>query len=147
MREGSRDGLTLNNNETKAKTRPNHHRRAIPMGARSKRNQGGNPRKGRGWKVNKHTPGPWIARNLSKGIWTVEAGSPHVHGKIQEVCRIAGPWNPENYRRNARLIASAPELLEALGALLTLVEDEGVNLRTNAYKNAQKAIAKARGES
>ena len=109
--------------------------------------------------MNKHTPGPWIARNLSKGIWTVEAGSPHVHGKIQEVCRIAGPWNPENYRRNARLIASAPELLEALEALLVdAVEIQ--SLRQSIYQRngtpftpsakidqARSAIAKAKGEA
>jgi len=123
------------------------------MGTRSKRNQGGNPLKRRGCEVNKHTPGPWMARNLSKGIWTVEAGSPHVHGKIQEVCRIAGPWNPENYRRNARLIASAPELLEALENALNVLAGiatgdlEAVKRDSPAIAQARAAIKKAKGEA
>lgn len=115
------------------------------MGGQKRRRAGGNPRKGRGWEVNKHTPGPWIARNLSKGIWAVEAASPHVPGKTQEVCRIAGPWNPENYRRNARLIAAAPELLNMLQRMLDESSSGSVCLCT--MEHAENALKKARGEA
>ncbi len=47
--------------------------------------------------------------------------------------------------RRRRAQSCGPDLLEALEELLTLVEDEGVNLRTNAYVNAQKAVAKVKG--
>lgn len=95
--------------------------------------------------MNKHTPGPWIARNLSKGIWTVEAGSPHVHGKIQEVCRIAGPWNPENYRRNARLIASAPTMLSVLERVSEWLKQHGTPENQGIACDVFQAIDAAKG--
>jgi len=49
-------------------------------------------------------------------------------------------------REHARLIASAPELVEALRACLALLEDDGTQGgRTWTIKSARAALAKAEG--
>ena len=63
----------------------------------------------------KHTPGPW---RLNKNY---QIGIPHGDKEAGEAAWIdledaAGHFAPENLEANARLIASAPELLEALRA-------------------------------
>ena len=94
--------------------------------------------------TSKHTPGPWILK-FGKGI---------LHDYI-----IRGPngWPVacfEHYKQatkketkaNARLIAAAPELLEALERLMVecdLVSDNALE----AYTKARAAIAKATGET
>lgn len=74
-----------------------------------------------------HTPGPWIAKQdlssqFSRNHWTIEAASPHCAGRVQTICELNGPWNEGNYAANARLIASAPELLSALQIALATIE-------------------------
>lgn len=71
----------------------------------------------------KHTPGPWYTRtglrgeDISIGA-TRASGNPHWVGRAYNA-GILGPSDPES-EANARLIAAAPELLTALGRLLTL---------------------------
>jgi hypothetical protein len=97
--------------------------------------------------MSKHTPGPWhviegdewtsnIATDTpEQGIWTVaDANSRRAE-----------------FKANRYLIASAPELYEALEALLVMVPEQyGTTRRaedTNRLRNmALAALAKARGE-
>jgi hypothetical protein len=70
-----------------------------------------------------YTPGPWKAHNIGANYWTVEADSPHVKGKLQTVCDINGPWDAENYKANALLIAAAPAMFIALQEMLCMFKD------------------------
>ena len=66
-----------------------------------------------------------------------------IASKRGEVCFFNCHAN-DQYMGDARLIASAPELLEALQAVMAL-PDHAVDLRDEA-KRARAAIAKATGE-
>lgn len=85
----------------------------------------------------KHTPGPWRVENRlvratkHKQICEVPAYGV-VHGKVDEA--------------NARLIAAAPELLEALVNLLAVHECEG-GTKYHAGDIARAAISKATRET
>lgn len=98
----------------------------------------------------KHTSGPWTVGDLTEfGLEIVHAEPAtigwddfivaHVHTVIPNIERQA----------NAQLIATAPELLEALESLTKEVE---TSLACSQYHDrlvavAKTAIAKARGES
>ena len=62
--------------------------------------------------MNKHTPGPWVA-DWCVDEWRVE----DEHGRL-----VAGNIEDD---RDARLIAAAPELLEALSDLMDCSEYSG----------------------
>lgn len=89
--------------------------------------------------MSKHTPGPWRFSN-------------HPHdGNYMRIHCSSDPNEGDNLRgycgeANARLIAAAPELLEALTKLLDEVESDfsPSQLTRNA---ARAALAKATGES
>ena len=87
----------------------------------------------------KHTPGPWSYHNTPTPFIYVNAGG-------LPICQIYtstahGQSMGEQFA-NARLIAAAPELLEALQFVMTA---SGEQLST-ALEQAQAAIAKATGE-
>lgn len=99
----------------------------------------------------KHTPGPWtlladegmLGRPLP-GRWVVEAD-----GGVY-IC-LDPEWDEEYYWEsiaNARLIAAAPDMLDALKKLASI--DFGSNgwdnFAENAAREARAAIAKALGE-
>lgn len=92
----------------------------------------------------KHTPGPWSvhADPDNPGCCTIYPDHGHPIGDC------GAYFDPGN----ARLIAAAPDLLEALeelrGAVIDLDQDEegSVNLCEAAIRKARIAIAKARGE-
>ena len=94
----------------------------------------------------KFTPGPWfITGNMTRYIEARIGG-----GLIQEVA-ACGPTEADNgygeqQMANARLIAAAPELLEALEYMLE-TNESGDNAGDQARAQARAAIAKARGES
>ncbi|WP_434513806.1 hypothetical protein AB6Q56_14590 [Dechloromonas sp. ARDL1] len=79
----------------------------------------------------KHTPGPW------------EAISNVVHGPMKDGGYLIAecPANIGNRIEDARLIAAAPELLDALIA----ITDESVCLKSAIVEQARAAIAKATG--
>ncbi|HEX3941609.1 MAG TPA: hypothetical protein VHX11_09025 [Acidobacteriaceae bacterium] len=87
----------------------------------------------------KHTPGPWSRYNEERcsNIFLES----HCHGSV---CKIANNLHAE---ANARLIAAAPELLEALERLIARA---GENLRGgmmwSEITQAKAAIRKAKGE-
>ena len=99
-----------------------------------------------------YTPGPWAIEKDSKDIVKVRAYA------TVATCTTAGLWDskrtqvisPEECMANARLIAAAPELLEALEELYHLIDDAHDGDRVFTFELAQKAkaaIAKARGEA
>lgn len=94
----------------------------------------------------KHTPGPWHLSAAKDCIWHQD------HGRICTPPNHAQVWN---WEPNARLIAAAPELLEALEDLeqqgwfkhivsLCKKETSDSSLFDSVTK-ARAAIAKARG--
>lgn len=99
-----------------------------------------------------HTPGPWIIQDGD--IWDMlpsdEPGIPlfRMPGNRSWGRRLSG----DEYSANVMLAASAPDLLEALRAMVTLTEtdDEFNAPGTDAYTTlhvARAAIAKAEGRS
>lgn len=107
----------------------------------------------------RHTPGPWRAQR-NNAFWEIApaegAGVGDVPFRIGDVCASA-PDLPDGglQEANARLIAAAPELLEAL----TEIRDEIARapyvvrshfLETGAlviWERAWRAVAKAEGRS
>ena len=91
-----------------------------------------------------HTPGPWCVEHLpddGPSIHTDEAG---IARRIAGV--DMGGWRKTSRKEaeaNARLIAAAPELLEALRDLLSLHP----GTENKWTQQAQAAIAKAEGRS
>lgn len=105
----------------------------------------------------KHTPGPWVVRTIDQSLATVETQD----GEYI-ICTAAqlrwDDWKTEHAERkaNARLIAAAPELLEAAKLVLEWYEAEDNHSGTDFYQRMQMcrdsedairaAIAKATGE-
>lgn len=92
----------------------------------------------------KHTPGPFFTACPHSGTIYVEA---RLRGStIQEVAAVGPTETPEQQQANAKLFAAAPDLLEALAALMKVVADpdcsEGLALGA-ARAKATSAIAKA----
>jgi hypothetical protein len=107
----------------------------------------------------KHTPGPWVRRNIAsaRDIYIAEAndgGAPSVAIVPTRVSRLA-----DEEDANARLIAAAPDLLAALRrivasddahATLHAPDDDDIARMVEyaaAFDNARAAIAKATGEA
>jgi len=102
----------------------------------------------------KHTPGPWrVARFKSK---TLFENPYHIeHTKTKEILAKMGENKLmyKNCEANARLIASAPELLEALKDATRELQyhakdDTGFPRQTvlEIIKDAEKAIEKVEGK-
>lgn len=94
----------------------------------------------------KHTPGPWVVRTIDQSLATVETqDGRYIIGNAGQL--RADDWRTDHIERkaNARLIAAAPELLEALvDVMFRHVPFE--NKSAYAAK-ARAAIAKATGET
>ena len=101
-----------------------------------------------------HTPGPWRARRNSH-FWEVcpeRGGDEGIPFSVADVCS-SEPGDPDGglQEANARLIAAAPELLEALeDAMRSARHDfapgpEGEAKFREAYAEQVAAIAKAKG--
>lgn len=79
--------------------------------------------------TSKHTPGPWVAHETLV-LFPKNAGG----------FDIRNCPNPES---NARLIAAAPDLLDAIRAFV----DHGTCFSEDDMREARAAIAKATGET
>lgn len=92
-----------------------------------------------------HTPGPWSALPLNdEDDFDVMTASVLVHnGRGTFTAQALGHTSKEVVA-NARLIAAAPELMEALRAI---VEDRYVEKLGSLKLRARTAIAKAEGRS
>jgi hypothetical protein len=90
----------------------------------------------------KHTPGPWSAADVTNldqdgvGIFAKNQGGLSYYIAS---CRYMGTADPKPALANARLIAAAPDLLEALRCAVS--QDP-----SNWQDIARAAIAKATGE-
>lgn len=75
-----------------------------------------------------HTPGPWTVNNENCTFPGIEADASQqsivLWGLEDEDCGVRGR-TPEEIEANARLIAAAPDLLEALKAIQILSHEEG----------------------
>ena len=95
-----------------------------------------------------HTPGPWTVHAYNRELFMVDYFTP---GKCADGIDDIGNRTVETTEENRRLIAAAPELLEALENLIQysdfhtgeVCSDSGLG----AYIRAQAAIAKATGKA
>lgn len=104
--------------------------------------------------MEQHTPGPWAIKPMidedqvgifsgpgaSRGDW----GGGYAGGSPRYVAVADKRDTPAETLANARLIAAAPELLEALEALLSY-DNLGAYDRATVRQQARAAIAKATG--
>jgi len=112
---------------------------------------GGGIRGGEGMKKPNHTPGPWKA----DGYMVRQDGSSGSR-MIADICYTGPHHTPESeYPRscrivdeaNARLIAAAPEMLEALEAADQSLADDGYFTDDHARQIVLRAITKAKGKA
>lgn len=103
--------------------------------------------------MSKHTPGPWYMWDTD-GLIGVGKNYGDEADLLNAVSQSNRPLSED--RANMRLIAAAPDLLEALKGMVSLfpadVEDEGSGFGFNEnlkakYRASIKAIARAKGES
>ena len=92
----------------------------------------------------KHTPGPWVIERVDKQYYDSHTGQPSSTLSWMNIDSggrtVASAHSfTENMEANARLIAAAPEMLEALQEI-----ERGVST-LDAARIAAKAIAKATG--
>lgn len=90
--------------------------------------------------MSKHTPGPWVSiRYLDSRFY--ELGSNEFHARLA-FTHGAGDTD----EANMRLIAAAPDLLEALENLADYIDERAGDNECRPLENARAAIAKAKGE-
>ena len=89
----------------------------------------------------KHTPGPWEVHPTTLHPAVRSVGT--ANAAPRRIC-TAGSMNGSPVdEHNARLIAAAPELLEALQFVMTASGEQP----STAFEQARAAIAKATGET
>lgn len=102
---------------------------------------------------NKHTPGPWYYDWTTKinGViqgWSIGPADKPLDevDHIDPVLTISN--DADNAEANARLIAAAPELLEALIEMTCLMEQSNgvAHVKGGTLDKARQAIANARGQ-
>lgn len=95
----------------------------------------------------KGTPGPWIADKTSRAVGPVSHDDDQSYGILIPVAWVEFDQCVGIQASNQRLIAAAPELLEALQKMLSKAYKQNWN---DAYpeeiQSAQAAINKALGE-
>ena len=94
----------------------------------------------------KHTPGPWT-RGYGNHVYQGDRPDPVNLGRLVAVCepstRTKGDW--DQVWANAKLIAAAPELLEALEALVEYMILDGYNeVSHTRLPGADKHLARAK---
>ena len=89
--------------------------------------------------MSKHTPGPWKARYAPDRAPPVETWCIDWSEDHEEIAEIV------HGEANARLIAAAPELLEALKAIVDEQDARQGYASVQSYDAARAAIAKATG--
>lgn len=93
----------------------------------------------------KHTPGPW---SLAESKVFMYQTLIMANGNSAPIATLYGSLTDCENGRNARLIAAAPDLLEALHAIVSSLSDndeEGLIEHSEQIIAARAAIAKATG--
>ena len=91
----------------------------------------------------KHTPGPWSRNIKANGKYPIVFSGRNTH----VACALGhGVLNPEEIEANIDLIAAAPDLLQALMAVLNDAKRRRYKLADNITEFALNTIAQARGE-
>ena len=94
----------------------------------------------------KHTPGPWEYRKRKQGAGEIISTIRNANDRPTLICFMGHNCAPaENYLENARLIASAPELLEAARAILAMEHLMTTRKGWNEYRALEAAVLKAEG--
>lgn len=83
----------------------------------------------------KHTPGPWRVGDAGHAVFGPKDSGMYPNAPVTVVQKIVSP-------ANARLIAAAPELLEALEVAL-----KSCSGQDDFYYKTKALMAKSRGES
>ena len=94
--------------------------------------------------MSKHTKGPWHTGqgNGEGSIFADEGRMRFENGTVlYPICTMNTGWDEAEDAANARLVAAAPELLEALQNL----ENDDGRIPDHAWAMVQAAIAKATG--
>jgi hypothetical protein len=95
--------------------------------------------------MNKYTKGPWhIGAGNGEGSVFADTGRTRLEQggtTLYSICSVTLGWNDAEDAANARLIAAAPELLEALKDAIEIIEGTGLDASIQ-----RAAIAKATGE-
>ncbi|UOK17930.1 hypothetical protein [Escherichia phage BUCT618] len=95
----------------------------------------------------KGTPGPWVADKTSRAIGPISHDDDQSYGILIPVAWVEFDQDEGIKASNQRLIAAAPELLEALKKMVSKAYKQNWN---DAYpeeiQSAQAAINKALGE-
>lgn len=94
-----------------------------------------------------YTSGPWTVEDPMKGeLSIVQANKPTYEWRfIASIpdADLEDGFPQETVEANARLIAAAPELLEALKALLDIAPFGSTNADREIHRQAEAALAKA----
>jgi hypothetical protein len=98
----------------------------------------------------KHTPGPWLC-GIKKGIDTCNDKCKVFAKNDSFFAIVDGTKNHTENLANARLIAAAPELLEALQLMASdyaakIPDAEWTANSADVFNTVMRAITKARGE-
>ncbi len=88
----------------------------------------------------KHTPGPWARRGTHIHY------QPNPGGYRFDIAEVFRDVESETAEANARLIATAPELLEACKAIAHCTKPAMGSAEFKAWIKARDAVAKAKGE-
>lgn len=94
----------------------------------------------------KHTPGPWRTEVIGQTLRVTETAA---EGKFHDDIAVLGDCRNELHQANARLIAAAPELLDACQAALACpaLNMEDIEIAdTRVIEKLMHAIGKAREE-
>lgn len=95
----------------------------------------------------KGTPGQWIADKTSRAVGPVSHDDDQSYGILIPVAWVEFNQDMGIQASNQRLIAAAPELLEALQKMFRAGQKQNWNERYESEMNAARAaIAKALGE-
>ena len=91
-----------------------------------------------------HTPGPWYTAETTNGDTLIIAKDGNSGRQISVVRSIVDGLTEQEQLANARLMASAPDLLKALEDVLYTVCD---TYNYFMWERVRAAIAKAKGEN
>lgn len=95
--------------------------------------------------MNKHTKGPWhVGTGNGEGSVFADTGRTRLEQggtTLYSICSVTRGWNDGEDAANARLLASAPDLLAALREAIEIIEGTGLDASPQ-----RAAIAKATGE-